>query len=274
MLTRLACCGVLSVLLVSPSPSQEPAAYSRPPGDTLHYHENTVSVTELRMPQGRVPVSSEHDAQLALAFGSADSVVAWYEALSLRAETPQGAQSPSTAEALGKPFVFRLNAKGETIILSAPTFPSSFRGFTDLSRQFDDFFLRLPDGALRPGVEWSDTSVDLHSDDAGLRTRIRRVVTSRVVGDSVFAGQPVLVIATTTTQQFTTEGPGPAPGLSLQSELTGTEEGRVLWSVNRGVLVRRDREATLTGELQYLGGPQVLRVPVHRQYRSTLELRP
>ena len=53
---------------------------------------------------------------------------------------------------------FVLHARdGRIETLRAPEQSDETRQLTDLSRQFDDFFLRLPAAPLTVGTEWVDT---------------------------------------------------------------------------------------------------------------------
>jgi len=49
--------------------------YTRSPTDTIRYREVTIGKIELIAPQGTIPMTTEHDARIAIRFGTGDS--AW-----------------------------------------------------------------------------------------------------------------------------------------------------------------------------------------------------
>jgi len=56
--------------------------------------------------------------------------------------------------ALHLPFALLLAPSGRITLLSAPVFPPEIAKRTDLSHEFEDFFVSLPDSALRPERRW------------------------------------------------------------------------------------------------------------------------
>lgn len=255
--------------------AQDPGSnYRRTPGDTLRYHEVTSSTTELTTPQGTVPLESSHDARMSIAFGTADTAYAWYDALKVSARSPQGERTPSTAGALGRPFVLLVDRQGTIQTASAPAFPEEFEGVTDLTRQFDDYWVPLRARALRTGAEWTDTLAMRDSTDAGRVYAMHRVRSHRVRGDTVVGGERLVVLQITSKDSVDVSAPGARPGLSIRNVMRGTEQGIVLWSPQRGVLVSRSREGESSGEMHLLGGAQPIVMPMRRRFTNSLQLLP
>jgi len=74
--------------------------YTRSQTDTIHYREVTIGKIELMAPQGTIPMTTEHDARIAIRFGTSDSAWAWYQNLIIAATTPMGAKRPETSTVL------------------------------------------------------------------------------------------------------------------------------------------------------------------------------
>jgi hypothetical protein len=218
------------------------AAYARAPGDTLRYREVTRSTLVIRPPErGReMRTRGGHDAVLAIAFEPGGRAQAWYESLRIsRRRGWFGSARPATAAALGRPFVLRFGERGEVETLSAPVFPPSFQGVADLTRQFEDYFLRLPGGALTPGREWADTVALPSEPGAGLAARWK-AARYRVRGDSVVDGHRVAVV-----EYETSMGPFPSAGLHLG----GGARGVAFFSPATGRFVGREEEGRWEGQV-------------------------
>jgi hypothetical protein len=133
-------------------------------------------------------------------------------------------------------------------LVSAPAFPASFAGVTDLSHQFDDFFVRLPAQPLRVGLAWSDTSTRTDS-TAEKSMRWRSVVAYRVERDTAVAGVPALVVSMRQQLQSRAEGPVPGQPMRAQTTMTGSEDGFFVFAPRAGRLLARRREGRLAGDL-------------------------
>jgi len=160
---------VLSFAAVVPAVAQNTYA---PPGDTLRYRETQKTAVNITTPQGEIQVSAEQDATVALLRFAGDSAHAWFESLSLSAQSPQGEQKPPTDSVLRKPFRLTLDARARAKLVEAPTFPEALRQFGDLANEFTDLLLRLPAKPLRVGLAWTDT---LNRADSTLGIRVADV---------------------------------------------------------------------------------------------------
>ena len=254
-------------LFCAPAWAQAPA-YNTSPGDSMSYREVTETTIRLQTPQGNIAVQSAHDATITLRFIESGLAHASYTALTLNMDMQGQSTSPDTDSILDVPYVLTFPANGRIETNETPDFPESIREITDLTQQFDDFFLVLPDALLTTGYAWTDST------STETETIQRHIKTGQyeVVGDSVVVGIPVKVIAATLTSVITTTEDGPAPGMTTTSELSGTEEGFFFFSPENGLFVGRIRTGLMTGEIRYEGGPQTMRLPQEMRYKSSIEL--
>ena len=126
--------------------------------DTLRFREATQLEVRLTMPQGEIPMTMEQRSTISLVRLPGDSARAWFDSLAISAKGPQGEMKPETDSALNRPFRLGLDARGRVKNVNAPQWPAALQGVSDLSHQFDDFFLRLPAQPLKVGLAWADTT--------------------------------------------------------------------------------------------------------------------
>jgi hypothetical protein len=262
---------VLTSALVLPAAAAAQTVYTRTAEDTLHYREVTIGEVVMETPRGAVPVRSEHDATIAVRFAPGDTAFAWYQSLHLVSAGPGGEQRPDTREMLSRPYVLRFSPRGHIVTLVAPPMPVPIGQITDLTRQFDDFFITLPDEPLVAGVSWADTVV---RDDAGrpadsVATRHER--TYVVKGDTAVDGTRAVVIEVH--QRVWIEGRSPieGQGLTAGTVLEGEDTGFAIFDPVRGELIARRRTGALTGRLSIIGGPEVIEMPQTFNYESSIE---
>src|SRR5207248_11737855 len=98
----------------------------------------------VRTPQGEIQVSVDQEGTVGLVRLAGDSARAWFESLTLAAQSPQGEQKPATDALLRKPYRLTFDARGRVKLVEAPALPPEVAGFGDLSNEFTDLFLRLP----------------------------------------------------------------------------------------------------------------------------------
>ncbi len=240
--------------------------------DTLRYAERTTSRVTMQSPRGEIVVQSVHDAGIGLRGIGDGRAEAWYERLTLQQQGPgQSSVSPSTAALLGQRYVLGVTATGQMQTLSAPVFPAPVAAITELSRQFDDFFVALPAKPLRPGVVWMDTVVRSRGARADSSMRMRHVRSYRVQRDSTINGVPAAVIAVD--QVMRLESTAPMQGrLQTRTVLEGEEHGTAVFVPSRGELVSRERRGTMSGQLTISGGSQPAAIPERYEHTSTLKL--
>ncbi len=248
-----------------------PAAYSRSAKDTLRFHE--VTHTEIRMttPQGEFTIPADHDARISVVFLPGDSARAWYDSLRVSLNSPAGLMAPETGSLLKQPFALKLDNRGRTTLTSAPKFPEALQGVTDLSHQFDDFFLRLPAQPLKIGLMWTDT-VSRTDSTGGKWIQITTIGQFRVERDTTVAGQAAMVISAKQRQMLNSEAPVPGQDLRAQSTLTGNDDGFFLFAPKTGRMLGRQRKGELTGQMVMSGAAGSMTIGQTMTFTNRIDL--
>ncbi len=274
--SRAAIIGLLLGVIAAASVSRAAKAqggYARARTDTLHYREVTNAEIRITSPQGMITVTSEQDSQIALTFGGLDSARAWYESLLLAATSPQGTQTPRTDSLLMQPFLLSFTARGAVSLRRAPIMPASVAAVTDLTHQFDDFFLRLPSGALTTGRTWRDTSV-IGDSTGPTWYHARSIARYTVKGDTVFNGERALVIGMTQELTLTSGGPVPNQPVTSSQTLEGSDAGTVIYSPTRGRMLARQRLGALSGAMTFTAPSGTTTMPQRYGFDSRIDLLP
>jgi hypothetical protein len=264
---------VLSSAGVNPLAAQR-AVYSHPVGDTLRFHDVTKMDGVVHGAAGDAPFTLSRDATISFAFGTGQSVQAWYDALTVDASGALGG-SPANAESLlHAPFLLHMEPNGRMQTLHSPTFPRTMRLIAEVPPQLDDFFPRLPASgspALKVGTTWTDTITHIDNDTAGRRFSNRRITHYRYDRDTLVAGRPAAVI--TLHSEFRIESSSPMQQQPYIADLAlhGTEDGTALFSIAQGRLLSRERSGESHGTVTYKGGddPWVVNQSYHFHRLST-----
>ena len=240
---------ILASAVSASATAQTTYAFGR---DTLRFREVTTSDIRLTTPQGELAMKGDHAATVAVTRQAADTVRAWYEALDVGMTGPMGEQRPATTEALKAPFTLRMDPRGSVRLVAAPAFPASIKAITDLSYEFDDFFVRLPTKPLAIGLAWTDTTAKVDSTAEKSIDR-QAIVSYHVERDTVVSGMPALVISMKQQLKLKTSGVAPQGG-RVDSALEGTDDGIVVFAPKAGRLLGRKRTGQLDGVLTMRGG--------------------
>lgn len=237
-------------------------------GDTLRYRERTDGHVTMQPPAGAMEVRTEHEAVIALTPARGDTVRAWYTRLSLGQRGPGAReQRPATDALLGRPFVLRFSPSGQVRTEAVPRIPDEIAGMTDLTRQFDGFFISLPAGELRPGTEWADTVSRDQPARPGDTFNARSVRTYRVERDTTVEGVPVHVIRVR--QQVRIEASSPMEGgATARTRLENEDEGYAVFSPRAGRLLGRTRHGLLPGQFTIVAGSQEVSFPQESSTRA------
>lgn len=254
--------------------AQVSGPYRLPLGDTIRYREVTSGEVLLQTPQGPVPIRSEHDGTLALVGTATGSAQAWFEALRLRSVGPNGDQSPSTGDLLGRPYELSFTPSGLVVVRSTPAFPEPIAAITDLSHQFFDFFAAMPETAPVAGSVWQDTIRSTTATAAApttsqLNESIRRF---EVRGDTTIYGTVAKVISVTARVRMEATTPLEGQPLTVTTSMAGEDTGLVIFDWSTGRLLFRSRRGELTGTFRIDGGPQPAAFPQSSTYDSTIEI--
>lgn len=250
---------------------QPPPIALAAPGDSVVYLEQTDAITTFRRPTGQTPVvSSRHDAVIHVVRTAPDTLEAFYEHLRLRVTMAGRERSPETASLRWQRFVLHDDdGRIETVV--APPQPDEIRQMTDLTRQFDDFFFRIPARPLDVGAEWVDTT-EFTGGGQGTATRLT-VTRFRVRGDTTMHGVAARVIDYESAIETSMTSPPTTQG-TMTSSLVGEEEGVIVFAPDREVMLSRHRTGALEGELVVEGNLETQHLPQTYRYESRIELLP
>ena len=241
----------ITFLVLAALPAAAQTTYA-PPGDTLRFHDVTQGKVKITSPQGEIPISIENRSTIAVVRMAGDSARAWYDSLSVLASTPGGDMHPATDSVLHRPFRLGFDARGKVTLREAPKFPASFESISDLTHQFDDFFLRLPAKPLALGLAWTDTSSRTDS-TADKTTHWSTIVNYRVERDTVVNGTPALVISMRQKLRISGDAPVPNTPMRARSLIEGTDDGMVVFAPRAGRLLARRRTGALSGDVVMTG---------------------
>jgi len=258
-----------AALLAGALPARAQNSYASAP-DTLRFRETTRMNMTLTMPQGEIPMSMEQSAKLSLVRLPGDSARAWFDSLTISGKTPQGDIKPATDSALNRMFKLGLDARGRVKNVSAPQWPASLMGVTDLSHQFDDFFLRLPTQPLKVGLAWSDTTA-LTDSTADRYSRWIRSSDYSVLRDTTVDATPALVIGMKQKLGVTISAPIPGQQMRSDAQLTGEEEGYFVFAPKTGRLLGRRRKGKLEGPVKASGAMGEMQMNQSMTYTSEMD---
>jgi hypothetical protein len=240
-------------------------------GDSVVYLEQTDASTAFERPTGEmVVVTSRHDAVIHVIRTAPDTLEAFYEHLRLRVTMAGQERSPETGSLRWQRFVLHDDdGRIETVV--TPPQPDEIRQMTDLTRQFDDFFFRIPALPLDVGAEWVDTT---EFTGGGQGTAARLTVTRfRVRGDTTMHGVTARVIDYESAIESSMTTPPTTQGTTTSS-LVGVEEGVIVFAPDRDVMLSRHRSGEHEGEIVVEGNLETQRLPQTYSYESRIELLP
>lgn len=183
----------------------------------------------------------------------------------------QGSE-PETTPLIDEPFLLEFPADGRVRLVTPPSIPDEIAELTDLTREFNDFFITLPGRALTPGVEWADTMTVTgarRSSDTFQSHQVRRY---RVVRDTMVGKTAAFLFEVVGEERI--EGSGPmaeAPHITASTVLEGGDTGFAVFSPATGRLIARWRSGKLTGQVRLTGGPQPMELPQTFEYTHRIE---
>jgi hypothetical protein len=259
-----------TALIACALPARAQSAYYTPTRDTLRFRETTQLHVTLTMPQGEIPMTVEQRATLSLVRLPGDSARAWFDSLAISATGPQGELKPETDSALKRNFRLGLDSRGRVTNVSAPQWPASLQSVTDLSHQFDDFFLRLPAQSLKVGLAWSDTTSQTDS-TADRFSRWRRTSDYRVERDTTVGTTPAVVVRMRQKMSATISAPVPNQAMRSDAQLQGEEEGYFVFAPATGRLIARRREGKLEGPVKASGAAGEMQMNQSISYTGAMD---
>jgi hypothetical protein len=235
----------IGALIASPSVAQE-TVYHIEPGDTLRYVESSTWRTIIGG-GNEVPASLVREATISITGVEPGRWTAKYDSFDIRSIRVGGVIAPDREFLMGRPFVLRVSANGEVGLEEAPTILPAFSEFYDPSLQFVDFFVPIPDEAVSTNATWADT---VGSTDAPRRgSAVRAIRRFRVVGDTLFNGEPAIVIEVRSDIEYHSTLPVPGWTGAARTSARGSEEGHVIYSRQSRTMLARSRDGELSGTL-------------------------
>ena len=264
---------VLAVLglALATAAAEAQTVYGRSAKDTLRFREVTHSEVKMTMPQGEVVVPIDHDATIGVVFLPGDSARAWYDSLRLTVSSPAGLITPETGSLLRKPFALKFDGRGRTAVTLAPEFPEALQGVSDLSHQFDDFFMRLPAQPLKVGLTWTDTSARTDS-TGGKLIRINTIANYRVERDTTVGSEAAMYVSVKQQTTMFTDAPVPGQDMRMQSNMTGGDEGYYLFAPKSGRMLGRQRKGQLSGDTVMSGAMGTMSMGQAMSYTSRIDV--
>ncbi|HEY0970018.1 MAG TPA: hypothetical protein VGE02_03465 [Gemmatimonadales bacterium] len=213
----------VAVALATTAPAAE-AQFAYQPGTHRYRLEQ---VTEATQEMGGQSMSSTMTTTQVIGVqleraGDSLAVTFTVDSVGIESEIPQ-AQAMAQAEAdklVGAKVKGSVSPRGAIGALSRVGGDSSSAG--DLSAGFRNFFPRFPQGELKAGMTWTDTTTSKF-DANGIDGTAISVVTYTVTGDTTVSGKQAWRIAQKGT--VTTNGTGNSQGQDLALAGSGTIEG-------------------------------------------------
>lgn len=240
-------------------------------GDSVVYLEQNTAFSTIARETDTLVVTSRHDAVVHVMRTAPDTLEGFFEHLLLRFEGANQTRNVDTRSLIGERFVLH-DDDGRIETVSAPALSSAIRQMSDLRRQFEDFFLRLPARALDLGAEWVDT-VRFGANEGESAAERLAVTRFRVRADTVVEGIAARIVDYQSALETRLRSASSTEGV-LVSTLAGAEEGTFVYAPERAVLLRRHRVGMLEGELVIEGNLDTRRFPQSYSYESRVELIP
>jgi hypothetical protein len=273
--SRIALAAALSTLAASGARlNAQSAAYKLTAGDTLRYRNTTKMEGMVHGAAGDAPFTLTRDATYAFAFSGGESVVAWYDALSVDASGAMAGDKPNPDALLRLPFRLHMEPNGHVVTVKAPELPRTARLIAEIPPNLDDFFPTLPkSGKMVIGTEWTDTTTRTASDTAGNRFSQRRISHYVAISDTMIDGRAATVITQRTEVRITSTVPMKAEPYIAALSLSGEESGVSLFCATEGRLLSRERNGELHGAVTYKGPaePWVVNQSYHYRRVDVLE---
>jgi hypothetical protein len=265
----------LSIVAASGSSlSAQQTVYKLTAGDTLRYRNSTKMEGMVHGAAGDTPFTLVRDATFAFAFSGGESVIAWYDALSVDASGAMAGEKPNPEALLRAPFHLHMEPNGHVVTVKAPELPRTARLIAEIPPNLDDFFPSLPKSRkLTIGTAWTDTSTRVASDTAGHRFSQRRISHYVAARDTVVDGRAATVITQRTEVRITSTVPMQAQPYIAALSLSGEETGIALFCTTEGRLLSRERNGELHGAVTYKGPaePWVVNQSYHYHRTDVLE---
>lgn len=184
-------------------------------------------------------------------------------------ENPSQGSNRADQSHIGGPVGVSLDARGRVEVVDTPRFDPAILDITGPESLVRPLFVHLPGRPVDVGDRWVDTVRTLEETPEST-SRGHTVITSTLAGDTMVAGERMLVIVTSSENLIEMEGR--SGGVDIRQRLTGGTAGRIVWDPERHLLVERNDNGELSGTLE-LPGMGVGGLPVRGSVARRVRLR-
>ncbi len=149
-------------------------------------------------------------------------------------------------QAVGLESTVRLDTRGvitEATDLEENPYVDARGGIDIFKDDMQNLFVYLPEGPIRPGVEWN-REYSYPANQSGMTVQHSQSVTYRCIEETVFEGTPAFRIELISKTEFA--GSGDQGGGSTEVQLGGTIEGTIYVESTNGMILSQE----LGGELE------------------------
>lgn len=254
-------------------PEPDPLAYRAPPAWANYYTvADTAVFTVDSGAMGRMVVAAAYAGTARLELVDAEdglfrATVSFPTFQGSFRAAPDAVQEVDERDIRGE-FTVRVGPRGRTDLVAQPFLTEAALEVTGAESLVRPLFVQLPGRPAAPGDVWVDTIVSI--EDAGdMRSEVRAVVTSTLVGDTVIGERKFLLVRTRADNRLEMEGR--SGGVLVRQELSGTTAGTVVWDDELHMLVARREDGRLTGTLA-MPGAGVDALPMAAAVRRTVLL--
>lgn len=273
MRSRAAVAAAVSLSLVAcgGGPSAPPGlAFGLPSPATATYVMGDTSLMDIDAGGQAMQASVSSAMTLATTFGrAAEGVQATFELKDLAATVgnPMGSQSADESGISGT-LVVNYDRRGAATVVSQPQLTETASQFFQPLGVAHGIFPRLPGRAAAVGESWTDT-IRYEGVQGPGTVKATTVVTYTVAGDTVVDGLSLVKLDTKGTSE--SSAGGVITGMDFTQTLTGSFDGWVLWSLQRGLMVESYTASDGRGSMEVSAAPFPLGVRVKAQSRVKLQ---
>jgi hypothetical protein len=165
-------------------------------------------------------------------------------------------------------FSLRFDARGRVEVTDTPALSTEILEIAGPESLVRPLFVHLPDRLVRPGELWVDTVASAEESPES-RSEAYTIITTTLVGDTIFEGRTLLLLRTRAHNRIETTGQ--AGGVQVRQRLMGTTTGTVVWDPALRLMVERREDGYLAGTLA-MPTAGVAAMPMSARVRRVVEL--
>lgn len=160
---------------------------------------------------------------------------------------PSEAGMPDVSELIGLETTVRLGDNGDIVEatnLEDHPYIVEMMGAEAYKNDLQDMFLRLPEGELKPGVEWTKT-LNIPISQMGLELTLETADNYKCLEVTTFEGTPAFKISVSGIG--TLGGGGETQGMMVDLQLTGKGEGTIYVSTKDAMVLMAESKTSMEG---------------------------